>query len=196
MTPRDVALLSDQAIACARSRCGMSALMRWSALIDPVIADLQCEYAAALDHGRLWRARWIQVEGYVAFAKVIGVHAATGTLMRNGPGAEANIIGRTTVIAALWIGALTAFFVGLPFQQPIARHATAGEFAWLVAYLLPQALVVALPLGIAGRRVGRTGGRADHTANRDFHALPVDFLVCRQFRCCGMGDARNEPTIP
>ena len=39
-------------------------------LIDPAIADLQCEHADAVRHGRLWRARRVRVAGVIAFCKV------------------------------------------------------------------------------------------------------------------------------
>ena len=39
-------------------------------LIDPVIADLQAEYAEAIRDGRTWRSWVALIVGYIAFAKV------------------------------------------------------------------------------------------------------------------------------
>jgi hypothetical protein len=50
-------------------------------IVDPLLADLQMEYADAVQHGRLWRSRWILVLGYFAFLKTIALCQA-GEVMR------------------------------------------------------------------------------------------------------------------
>src|SRR6185503_5559849 len=52
----------------ARRMCSQSTMDR---LIDPVIADLQCEYAQAIRDHRRWRRRWILLRGYLAFWKAV-----------------------------------------------------------------------------------------------------------------------------
>ena len=57
-------------------------------LIDPAIADLQCEHAEAVRHGRLWRARWVRVASGIAFCKV----AALAVFASHRHGARAIVV--------------------------------------------------------------------------------------------------------
>ena len=70
-------------------------------LIDPVIADLQCEHAEAVRHGRLWRARWIRIASGIAFCKVaaLAIFAAD----RHGARAMAVALSTATLLTALGI---------------------------------------------------------------------------------------------
>ena len=61
-------------------------------LIDPVIADLQCEHGDAIRRGQIWRGRRALVNGYMAFWKVVAIGmggAATRTLITADAGASA-----------------------------------------------------------------------------------------------------------
>ncbi len=54
-------------------------------LIDPVIADMQCEHEQATRKGQRWRRRWTLLEGYFAFWRVLAVHVPvvwTSRIMR------------------------------------------------------------------------------------------------------------------
>jgi Lipopolysaccharide export system permease LptF/LptG len=113
-------------------------------LIDPVIADLQCEHADAVVHRRVWHARWIRVAGYVAFWKVavIGVgRASTGALMTPHDGA----IDRTIRFSGLATTALTLVFMW-PSVWTFLSHP--GHRLAIFLTLVPSAMSVALPMGI------------------------------------------------
>ena len=43
-------------------------------LIDPVIADMQCEHEQASRRGRPWERRWTLVQGCLAFWKILALH--------------------------------------------------------------------------------------------------------------------------
>ena len=45
-------------------------------VIEPVIADLQCEHADAVQRRQVWRTAWIRVGGCAAFWKTVGLHAS------------------------------------------------------------------------------------------------------------------------
>ena len=51
----------DRLRSMASRVCGAAAMER---LIDPVIADLQCEHGEAIRRGQVWRSRWIRMAGW------------------------------------------------------------------------------------------------------------------------------------
>jgi len=108
-------------------------------LIDPVIADLQCEHAEAVRHSRLWRARWVRIVSGIAFCKVaaLAVFAAD----RHGARAIAVALSAATPLMALMICAVLA-------STPATIH-TRGNMVWLILYLVPQALTITLPVCLA-----------------------------------------------
>jgi lipopolysaccharide export LptBFGC system permease protein LptF len=91
-------------------------------LVDPVIADLQTEYAEASRAGQVWRRRWVSLGGYIAFAKVSV---------------------RPLRVFLTVMSAVTLLMMVPPYLQS-ARFMT---FARLL-YLLPQALVIAVPFAL------------------------------------------------
>jgi hypothetical protein len=108
-------------------------------LIDPVIADLQCEHAEAMRHGRTWRARWIRIASCIAFWKVAGMAAFAKN--RHGVRAIAVALSTATLVTALGISVALA-------STP-ATIASRGKMVLLVLYLVPQALAVSLPVCLA-----------------------------------------------
>jgi hypothetical protein len=112
-------------------------------LIDPVIADLQCEHADALVKGRAWHARRIRIAGYVAFWKVAAidlVRASTHALTTPYDGA----IGRTIRFSSLATTALTLVFMGPMWK--LLWHS--GHRVAMFLALVPQGASVALPIGV------------------------------------------------
>jgi hypothetical protein len=108
-------------------------------LIDPVIADLQCEHAEAMRHGRLWRARWVRVASVIAFCKV----AALAVFASHRHGARA-------IAVALSVAApLTALAICAVLASTAATIHSRANMAWLVLYLVPQALTITLPVCLA-----------------------------------------------
>jgi hypothetical protein len=126
-------------------------------LIDPVIADLQCEHAEAVRHGRLWRARWVRVASLIAFCKVVALAAFAAN--RHGARALAVALSGATLVTGLAIGAGLA-------STPATIH-TRGNMVWLVLYLVPQALAISLPVCLAlGMFVWIRGAGADPSTRR------------------------------
>ena len=138
-------------------------------LVDPVIADLQCEHAAAVGRGHVWRSRGIRLSGYVAFWKAVALHAeqrcAEGAYGR--ASADNWALGRTVGFSLAAIVALTAL-LELPVLQHVSLSGRAGDGARVLLYLVPQATSLAIPAGLAlgilcglrGRIAGRRTRRA------------------------------------
>jgi hypothetical protein len=126
-------------------------------LIDPVIADLQCEHADAVRHGRLWRARWVRIVSGIAFCKV----AALAVFAKNNHGARAIAasLSAATPLMVLMICAVLA-------STPATIH-TRGNMVWLILYLVPQALTITLPVCLAlGVFVWARGDAVDSSMRR------------------------------
>jgi hypothetical protein len=126
-------------------------------LIDPVIADLQCEHGEAMRHGRLWRARWIRIASGIAFCKV----AALAIFASDRHGARAIAVGLST--AAL----LTALAICVVLANTPATTDSRGQTVWLVLYLVPQALTISVPVCLAlGLFIWIRGEGADRSTRR------------------------------
>jgi hypothetical protein len=114
-------------------------------VIDPAITDLQHEYREAVRRGLVWRGRGIRLAGYAAFWKV-AVMAAARHAVHERTAADDCAVGRTVVFSLAAVIALTAVLM-LP-QLRAVRLLGTGTTSWLMLYLVPSALVVALPLGL------------------------------------------------
>jgi hypothetical protein len=126
-------------------------------LIDPVIADLQCEHADAMRRGHMWRARWIRVAGCIAFWKVVGLAAFAG----DKPGARAIGVALSTALP------LTALAICVALWNTPATIDSRGTQAWLVLCLVPQALAVSLPVCLGlGLFIWFRGEGADPSSRR------------------------------
>ena len=139
-------------------------------LIDPVIADLQAEYAAATDIRRRWLAL---LGGYIAFAKVsvwcglVGLREA-----RRNWSAE----DRQGLLNTLWLSGCAIVIVSVPLwllELPTTRDLLESmrdtEFPpttsvqrmmfYLVPAILPLSVPVGLAMGIALTATGRALSR-------------------------------------
>ena len=120
------------------SRCTMERV------IDPLIADLQCEDEQASRSGRPWGRRWLLVLGYLAFWRVLALHvpvAWTRRLMREW--AASNLwVGRALGSAAITLISLTALFIAASLQS-LHRY---DQLAWLLVLVLPQSLPLSIPI--------------------------------------------------
>jgi hypothetical protein len=112
-------------------------------LIDPSLADIHIEYGDALRQGRRWRARWVQLAGYVGLLKVIVWCGAKG-LFDYPPGARQVLI-RTIAFAAVITGVLTLLFAIPALANNPAR--TGVPYWKALPYLVPSALPLAIPMG-------------------------------------------------
>ena len=117
-------------------------------LIDPLIADQQHEYAEAIRRGDAWRRRWVRITGCIAFWKVATMvlgRALTEDVTRSDNGS----IGRTIRFAGIATTLITALLVWVPLRQVLATlHLGNDSFIRLTVYLVPQALCVAIPIGM------------------------------------------------
>ena len=138
-------------------------------LIDPVIADLQCEHAEAVREGRPWRARRVRISSGIAFCKVAAL-AAFGA-DRLGTRAIAVALSAAALLSAL------AICSGLA-STPATIH-THGNMVRLVLYLVPQALAISLPVCLAlGMFVWIRGAGADPSRRRTvFWLMRVALLL-------------------
>jgi lipopolysaccharide export LptBFGC system permease protein LptF len=125
-------------------------------LIDPAIADLQSEYAAASRCGLAWRRRWIRIAGWISVWKVLGLHAASRSLplAREWAVADDRAMGRTIAFSIAPTFLFMVPFLAIPLSLVIHRDAwgyyakvTGDDLGRLVLYLLPSALPCAIPLG-------------------------------------------------
>ena len=122
-------------------------------LIDPVIADLQAEYAAALVSRSTWKSRWTLLVSYLAFAKVMLLCSIFGTRQawRNWNVDDQRAFNRTL----LWIVVATvvsSVVVGLPSLQHVPDMLSVNVNARierLILYLVPSMLTFGVPAGLA-----------------------------------------------
>ena len=105
-------------------------------LVDPVIADLQFEYADAKRRGHRWRARIVHIRGVAAFAAVVARSV------------DAPTTGARLVMSALGIAAVALPFLLIELQHVIGR-ASRDDLVRLALMLLPSALVAAIPIGLS-----------------------------------------------
>jgi lipopolysaccharide export LptBFGC system permease protein LptF len=115
--------------------------------IEPALADIRNECLEAHHHGQLWRARRLQLIGVVTIVKVLALvtlEHEVGSLLRS----DATTRSALLRLAALFIVVVTMATVALasvPFNtMPVPRPMGAQE----LLYLIPQALPIALPVGL------------------------------------------------
>ena len=117
-------------------------------LIDPVIADLQCEHDHASRSDRPWDRFRVLFTGYLAFWKVLALHLPivwAGRIVRAFLGHAA--LGRALLAGTITIVALNASFVAPPLHG-LLRHRHDAHWAWLFVLLVPQSFPLSLPLSI------------------------------------------------
>jgi lipopolysaccharide export system permease LptF/LptG-like protein len=114
-------------------------------VIDPLLADVQMEYEEANRRGRLWRSRWTLLAGHVAFLKTVGLCEAEGvrTLFSGWPADDIAALKRTLAVSVAAIAATTVL-LELP---PVLNSPFIMSDPKAILYLIPQALVLAVPMG-------------------------------------------------
>ena len=125
-------------------------------LVDPILADLQCEYQTSIARGQAWRARAILLISYFAFWKALALHATL-------PPAEdvERRLARTTIIVSIVaVITTTILFVLPPLLEPRGLPGEAIDTLTFVLLLVPQALPLSLPIGLCvGVLYGMRGRR-------------------------------------
>lgn len=113
-------------------------------VIDPILADMQCEYDKALVRGGARRARWSLVRSYIALGRAL-VWLGVDTAWHADHAPE---FARTCLVSAL-----ASALVTVPFVMPalINYPGWRGDPAFaarLFLTLIPQALPLSLPAGL------------------------------------------------
>lgn len=114
-------------------------------VVEPAVADLQCEYEEARVHGRRWRARLTLVRSYLALAKAL-LWLAVRTAWHGG-GARSEV-ARTCVVSAIAAAVTTVALVIPPLLDWPRWQADPGFTALLSLTLVPQALPLSIPAGL------------------------------------------------
>ena len=126
---------------------------RWSSartmerVIEPALTDVQTEYEAAAQDGRLWRSRWICIAGHAAFLKVLAWVIAERALdaLRGATARDRHALGRTFAVFA----AVTALATGLLTLPPLLDEWSRPSVTlWLAILPIPQALPLCIPVGL------------------------------------------------
>jgi hypothetical protein len=114
-------------------------------VIEPVLADLQCEYDEARARGRVWRSRASLVRSYLAFASTLfwlGVRTAWHA------GSPRSDVSRMCAVSAVASAVMTVALVIPPLVDWPGWQADAGFTALLSVILVPQALPLSIPAGL------------------------------------------------
>jgi len=119
-------------------------------LIDPAVADLQAEFAAARRNGSVWRRVRILGAGYLSIAKVL-IIAAGADLRESATTWQREEASRARRGAWVALGIITAATVllELPLLGSLEIGTGVGERLRLATYLAPSNLALSVPLGLA-----------------------------------------------
>ncbi|MCU1382180.1 MAG: hypothetical protein JWL71_877 [Acidobacteria bacterium] len=118
-------------------------------VIDPLIADLQCEHDEAVSRSQLWRGCWIRIAGCIAFWKVAAIvtaRSSTRELSAADHGAVRRTIRGCAIATTVTVGLLEWPVLHSP--QSIFGNPPLLRLLLIPLYLIPQALAVALPMGL------------------------------------------------
>jgi hypothetical protein len=129
--------------AFAVSICRSSTVER---LVDPIISDLQTEYAAASHARGRRRVRW---RAYAAFWKALILHAALSALAPSGS-TEASTLSRVVAFSTFGFAIFTCLLVAPPLLDgvPFSLIENRATRVLLVITLIPQALPLSIPAGV------------------------------------------------
>ena len=120
-------------------------------VIDPMLADLQLEYARAQAAGRPWRARWIQFSGYVTCLRALAFHISQSlwSAARNPAVEDRRLAYRVILTSTICLLLVTTLFAGIPMVMWFFSREMPPEGSWLTVTLVPQALPRAIPVALA-----------------------------------------------
>jgi len=117
-------------------------------VIDPMVADLRIEHHNALTLGQLWKSRWIRFAGCLTFIQVLVICGCQRVLQRaeGWTADDHRALGRTIGISTVAIVAATLLLLAAPMRIVPVRAYT-SDWWRMLAYLTPQAIPLALPVG-------------------------------------------------
>src|SRR6185295_9204521 len=115
-------------------------------IVEPIVADIRTEHAAAVADERVWLARWIVIAGYVGFAKAIVIHGSERTMdaTYQWTESERRLCGRM-----LWMSIAVTFAAVALFMVPFLLQPFWRANPNSVWFLVPQAFPLAVPVGIS-----------------------------------------------
>ena len=114
-------------------------------VIDPLLADVQMEYEDANRRGHVWGSRWTLLAGHVVFLKTVALCEAEEimTLFSGWPADDTAALKRTLGVSVAAIAATTVL-LELP---RVLNSSLVMSDPKAILYLIPQALVLAVPMG-------------------------------------------------
>jgi hypothetical protein len=128
-------------------------------VIDPLIADLQREHGEALRTGRIWKGRWIQFGGWIAFLKVIALCAwHEMTSPDRWPSEDRRSLTRAALISVLTAAGVTVLLVSMTAEDipQVLMRPSPVRLLYLAPYPFAAGIVLGATLGV----VLGLGGRA------------------------------------
>jgi lipopolysaccharide export LptBFGC system permease protein LptF len=156
-------------------------------LIDPVVADLQTEYGAAVRAGRTCRSRQVRVAGYVALVKVIAVCGWRGATQGHRDWTTDDRRALVRMFGCLVVTVAISLLLELPRLMFFLRHPLVPTpmKATMLVTSLPQALTCAVPVGLTLGIVFGLGGRV--VSRRLTGAVLGWAVVCSIGLFCNLG---------
>jgi hypothetical protein len=128
--------------ALATRLCAKKTMER---VIDPIVADVHAEYAAAVQTRQWRRAVWICVSGYFAFWKAAGLYALTSGVRSvwNDVAADSSMLVRLAVFSMIGILSLAALLSAPAMLDSASRFGLT-----LTLLLAPQAIAISIPIAL------------------------------------------------
>jgi hypothetical protein len=110
-------------------------------LIDPVIGDMQREHEQGATTTGSWERRWVLLQSYFAFWKVVAVWLPIEWIGRVARERSASPLVRALVAATVTMIVTTVLLIAPPLQETL-RHEWTG---WLILLFLPQSFPLTIP---------------------------------------------------
>jgi lipopolysaccharide export LptBFGC system permease protein LptF len=132
-------------------------------LVDPILTDIELESGEHLQRGRVWRARWVVLSGYLGLSKALLFHTVLDCA---GACVFDNAAARTVRVSCLAFAVLTTALV-LP---PLFGNRLFTRHPGLAVYLVPQAIPISIPIALS---IGIVWGWSQHTARLMVRRLVV-----------------------
>jgi hypothetical protein len=114
-------------------------------VIDPIVADVHAEYAAAVQTRSWRRAIWICVSGYFAFWKAAGLYALTSGVRSvwNNVGSASSTLARLAVFSTIGVVSVAALLSAPAMLDSASRFGPT-----LTLLLAPQAIAISIPIAV------------------------------------------------
>jgi lipopolysaccharide export LptBFGC system permease protein LptF len=144
-------------------------------VIDPIVADLQWEHEDALRQGRVWQSRRLLLRAYAGFWRTLAWLALWRTV-GFGRGVDIATVRRACVFSFAAFVSVTVASV-MPSLTGVAPWGGSTMTRMLLsAYLIPQALLLSIPVGVAIGVLVACRGRL--TTRRDVYSVLLVGAAC------------------